>query len=221
MIGRAEAGELVGSGLLLFAVVGSGVVVDRLEAAPAAGLFFHAVCVGVGLGVVIALFASTSGAHFNPAVTLAAWRRRSLPASTAATYVLAQILGAAFGATLALISFADQPTLAQADETTFGPVLAELIGTTVLVLLILGAIDQQRTSLIPLLVGGWVTAMVFSSSSTGLLNPAVTLVRGFTDTYTGVPLGAVPLFVGAQLLGALLAVALSTRLLSPLAPKGN
>jgi glycerol uptake facilitator-like aquaporin len=134
---------------------------------------------------------------------------------------LAQVLGAAFGTTLALISFADQPTLAQADELTWGQVLAELIGTFVLVLIILGAIGQRRTSLIPLLVGGWVTAMVFSSSSTGLLNPAVTLVRGFTDTYTGVPLGAVPLFIGAQLLGALLAVALSTRLLAPLEPKGT
>jgi glycerol uptake facilitator-like aquaporin len=221
MIGRSELGELVGTGMLLFVVVGSGVAVDRLEADPASGLFFHAICVGVGLAVLIALFASTSGAHFNPAVTLAAWRRQSLPGTTAARYVLSQVLGAALGATLALISFADQPTLAEAGEVTLGPVLAELVGTTVLVLLILGAIDQRRSSWIPLLVGGWVTAMVFSSSSTGLLNPAVTLARGFTDTYTGVPLEAAPLLIGAQLLGALLALALSTRLLSPLERKGT
>jgi glycerol uptake facilitator-like aquaporin len=134
---------------------------------------------------------------------------------------LAQVLGAALGAALALISFADQPTFAETGEVTLGPVLAELLGTTVLVLLILGAIDQQRSSWIPLLVGGWVTAMVFSSSSTGLLNPAVTLARGFTDTYTGVPLEAAPLLISAQLLGALLALALSARLLSPLEPKGT
>jgi glycerol uptake facilitator-like aquaporin len=92
-------------------------------------------------------------------------------------------------------------------------VLAEYVGTTVLALLIVGAIDQGRLSWIPAMVGGWVTVMVFSSSSTGLLNPVVTLARVFTDTYTGIPAATAPVFISAQLLGALTAVYISTRLL--------
>jgi len=221
MIGRAEAGELVGTGLLLYVIVGSGIAVDRLDADPASGLFFHALAVGIGLAVLIALFASTSGAHFNPAVTLAAWRRRSLSGSTAFKYVLAQLLGAAVGLLMALTSFGDRPAVATASSMTWGPVSAEFIGTTVLVLVILGSIDQGRATWIPALVGAWVTAMVFSSSSTGLLNPAVTLARVFTDTFTGVPPAAAPVFIAAQLLGALVAVSLSTRLLSSLELKGT
>ena len=85
--------------------------------------------------------------------------------------------------------------------------------TLVMVLLIVGAIDQGRLSWIPAMVGGWVTVMVFSSSSTGLLNPAVTLARVFTDTHTGIPAAAAPLFISAQILGGLTAVFVSTRLL--------
>lgn len=221
MIGRAEAGELVGTGLLLYVIVGSGIAVDRLQANPASGLFFHAVAVGIGLAVLIALLASTSGAHFNPAVTLATWRRHSVTGFTAAKYILAQVLGAVAGMMVALASFGDRPAVSTAAPTTWGAVFAELVGTTVLVLVILGSIDRQQARWIPALAGGWVTAMVFSSSSTGLLNPSVTLARVFTDTYTGIPPEAAPFFVAAQLLGALLAVSLSTRLLSPLEPKGT
>ncbi len=219
MIGRGEAGELVGTGLLLYVIVGSGIAVDRLNADPASGLFFHALAVGIGLAVLIALLASTSGAHFNPAVTLGAWRRRSLSGSTAFKYVLAQLLGAAVGLLVALTSFGDRPAISTG-SSTWGAVVAELIGTTVLVLVILGSIDHGRATWIPVLVGGWVTAMVFSSSSTGLLNPAVTLARVFTDSFTGVPPSAAPFLMAAQLLGALVAVFLSTRLLSPPEPKG-
>jgi glycerol uptake facilitator-like aquaporin len=221
MIGRAEAGELIGTGLLLYVIVGSGIAVDRLGADPASRLFFHAVAVGIALAVLIGLLASTSGAHFNPAVTLAAWRRQALGASTAFKYVLAQLLGAAVGLLVALTTFGDRPAVSTTSSTTWGAVVAELIGTTVLVLVILGSIDQGRAVWIPALVGGWVTAMVFSSSSTGLLNPAVTLARVFTDSYTGIPPAAAPFYVAAQLLGALVAVSLSTRLLSPLEPKGT
>jgi len=220
MIGRAEAGELIGTGLLLYVIVGSGVAVDRLDADPASGLFFHALAVGIGLAVLIALLASTSEAHFNPAVTLAARRRRSLSGSTAFAYVAAQVLGAGVGLLVALMSFGDRPAVSTAPSTTWGAVVAELIGTMVLVLVILGSIDQGRAHWIPALVGGWVAAMVFSSSSTGLLNPAVTLVRVFTDTFTGVPPATAPFFIVAQLLGALVAVFLSTRLLSRPEPKG-
>lgn len=221
MISRAEASELVGTALLLFVIVGSGVTVQQLRADPASSLFYHAVAVGLGLAVLIALFARTSGAQFNPAVTLALWVRGSLQGRSAVRYVAAQVVGAALGLTAALVSFGDGPAVSMIHGLTWGKVLAEYIGTTVLALLIVGAIDQNRLSWIPAMVGGWVAVMVFSSSSTGLLNPAVTLARVFTDTYTGIPLATAPAFIAAQILGALTAIFLSTRLLISPRPKGS
>jgi len=220
MIHRAEASELIGTALLLFVIVGSGVTVQQLGADPAPSLFYHAVAVGLGLAVLIALFSRTSGAHFNPAVTLALWRRQSMRGATALRYVAAQIVGALLGLAAALASFGEVPTVSTSEAVAWGTVIAEFIGTTVLALLILGAIDQDRLSWLPAIVGGWVTVMVFSSSSTGFLNPAVTLARVFTDTYTGIPPTTAPVFVVAQLLGALTAVFISTRLLARPEPKG-
>ena len=220
MIDRAEASELVGTALLLFVIVGSGVTVQQLGADPAPSLFFHAVAVGLGLAVLVALFARTSGAHFNPAITLALWRRQFMRGPTALRYVSAQSVGAVLGLAAALASFGDGLTISSRDGLAWGTVIAEYIGTTVLALLILGAIDQDRTSWIPAMVGGWVMVMVFASSSTGLLNPAVTLARVFTDTYTGIPPTTAPVFIAAQLLGALTAVFLATRLLARPESKG-
>jgi glycerol uptake facilitator-like aquaporin len=220
MIDRAEVSELVGTALLLFVIVGSGVTVQQLGADPAPGLFYHAVAVGLGLAVLIALFSRISGAQFNPAVTLALWRRQSMRGSTAVRYVAAQGVGAVLGLAAALASFGDIPTVSTSGGLAWGSVLAEYIGTTVLALLIVGAIDQDRLSWIPAMVGGWVMVMVFSSSSTGLLNPAVTLARILTDTYTGIPPATAPVFIAAQLLGAFTAVFLSTRLLARPEPKG-
>ena len=221
MIDRAVASELVGTALLLFVIVGSGVAVERLAADPAPSLFYHAVAVGLGLAVLIALFARTSGAHFNPAVTLALWRRRSIGGQTALPYIGAQVVGAVLGLTVALVSFGDRPALSTTEGLAWGSVLAEYVGTTVLALLIVGAIDQGRLSWIPAIVGGWVTVMVFSSSSTGLLNPAVTIARVFTDTYTGIPPATALVFISAQLLGALTAVYISTRLTGTPERKGT
>jgi len=116
MIDRAVACELVGTALLLFVIVGSGVTVQQLGADPAPSLFYHAVAVGLGLAVLIALFARTSGAHFNPAVTLAVWRRRSIGGQTALPYVAAQVVGAVVGLTVALVSFGDRPATERANR---------------------------------------------------------------------------------------------------------
>lgn len=97
MTRRAVAAECAGTGLLLYVVVGSGLTVDRLNAEPASGLFFHALAVGLVLTVLIVLFAAVSGAHFNPAVTLAVWRRHDLDALTAVRYVSAQVAGGVVG----------------------------------------------------------------------------------------------------------------------------
>jgi glycerol uptake facilitator-like aquaporin len=221
MTTRADVCELVGTGLLLFVIVGSGISVESLGSDPASGLFFHAIAVGLGLAVLTALMAHTSGAQFNPAVSIALWRRRLQTGSTTIRYLAAQTIGAFLGLTLALFTFSDEPARSTDQTVSWGVVVAELVGTMVLVLLILAALDRGRSSWIPAMVGGWVAVMIFSSSSTGLLNPAVTIARVFTDSYTGLAPNRALAFVVAQLVGGLTAVLLSTRLLTPLATTGT
>jgi glycerol uptake facilitator-like aquaporin len=175
MTGRAEVAELVGTGLLVYVVVGSGNTIERLVADPASSLVLHAIAVGIALAALVALFARTSGAHFNPAVTLARWRRRELGGPTAARYAAAQVIGSIVGLLVALYSFGYRPALPSARPLDWGTLVAEFVGTTVLVLMILGPAQEDRPSRIPLLVGGWVGVAILSSSSTGLLYRSVYL----------------------------------------------
>ncbi len=221
MRSKALAAEFLGTALLAFVVVGSGATIQRLGSDDAGGLFYHAIVVGLALAGLIALMAATSGAHFNPAVTMAFWRRRALDGRSAIGYVLAQGVGAIAGLTIAVISFGRGLALTSTERATWGPLLAETVGTLVLVLLILALRDQGRSPWIPAAVGAWVAAAVFSTVSTGFLNPALTVARMFTDTYTGIGPSRVPGFVAAQLLGAAVAVVLSARLLLPATQKGT
>ena len=177
--------------------------------------------VGLALAAIIALLSSTSGAHFNPAVTLALWRRRALGGRTAAGYFVAQVVGAVARVAVGVASFGEATALSSTARSGWGLLLAEGIGTMVLVLLILHLIDEDRSRAVAPFVGAWVGAAVFATVSTGFLNPALTVARTFTDTYTGItPLSATG-FVVAQLIGGLLAVFVSTHLLSPQRQKGT
>ena len=213
MKARPVVAEFLGTGLLAFVVVGSGITVEELGADGASRLFFHAVAVGLALAALISVLASTSGAHFNPAVTLAFWTRRAVTAATAAGYWIAQVLGAMGGVAIGLVSFGEPVALSANDRTGWGPIIAESIATLVLVLLILGLVIEDRSPAVAPVAGAWVAAAVFSTVSTGFLNPALTLARMFTDSYTGIAPSNVPGFVIAQLIGALLAVVLATHLL--------
>jgi glycerol uptake facilitator-like aquaporin len=213
MNARPVIAELVGTGLLAYVVVGSGMAVETRGAEGASGLFFHAVVVGLALAAIIALLSSTSGAHFNPAVTLALWRRRALGGRTAAGYFVAQVVGAVAGVAVGVASFGEALALSAFARTGWGPVLAEGIGTMVLVLLILRLIDEDRSRAVAPFAGAWVGAAVFATVSTGFLNPASTVARTFTDTYTGIAPSNATGFVVAQLIGGLLAVFVSTHLL--------
>lgn len=129
MTRQAVGAEFAGTGLLLYVVVGSGLAVGHLGTDAASGLFFHAVVVGLALAVLIVLFAAVSGAHFNPAVTLAMWRRGTTGGPLAVRYVIAQLLGAVAGVLLAHLSFSETAvSLATTPRTGWGPVVAELIG---------------------------------------------------------------------------------------------
>ena len=216
---RRLVGEGLGTALLLYVIVGSGIAAETLGSDPAVMLLAHAVIVGLGLGVLIALFQTTSGAHFNPSVTLGFWRTGTLRPSTGAAYVGAQLVGAIVGVVAANVSFEyDAVSIASTTRSGAGLLVAEFVGTFVLVLLILGLVRSERSSLIPAAVGAWVATIIFATSSTGFANPAVTVARMFTDTYTGIDPGSVALFVAVQL-GAGLAAAQVSVALFPTTPR--
>jgi arsenate reductase len=195
---------------LLVAIVGSGIAVDQLGLDPAAALFAHAVCVGLALGALIAALAPVSGAHFNPAVTLALWRRRVIDTGLAWKYALVQIAGAAVGTMIANLMFSEPAVaLSATDRSGAGQLTGEVFATTGLALIIVGLVALGRTSAVPGAVGAWVAAMIVATSSTGFANPAVTVARTLTDTYTGIAPSSMPGFIAAQLVGSLLALLLA------------
>lgn len=205
--------EALGTALLLFVIVGSGIAADRLTDDAAFTLFAHAVSVGLGLAVLIAVLLPVSGSHFNPAVTLALWRTGEIQSRAAIAYVIAQVGGAVAGVMVANLAFGEALAAVSSTERTGAALLvSEFVGTLVLVLLILALVRSERLGAIPAAVGAWVAVIIFSTPSTGFANPAVTIARMFTDTYTGIDPGSVVPFVVVQLLAALTAVAIAVAL---------
>lgn len=199
--------EALGTGVLLAVIVGSGWAVEQLGAPPASQLFIHAVVVGTGLGVAIAMFLPISGAQFNPAVTLALLARRTLEPGAAARIITAQLVGGFGGLVIANSTFASElMSVASVERGGVGRFAGEVFATFGLVLVILLLVDSGRESSIPVAVGAWVTTIIVATVSTGFANPVVTVVRVFTDSYTGIEPRSVASFVLAQLLGAALAV---------------
>ena len=205
---RAVLAETLGTGLLLYMIVGSGVAADRLSLDPAVTLMTHAVVVGASLTVLIWMFGPVSGAHFNPVVTLALWRTGSIGPQLIPSYAGAQVGGGLAGALLANLTFG-VPAVAMSSNSrlALGTGVSETVVTFVLVLLILVLVRSENTTLVAPGVGIWVAAAIFGTSSTGFANPAVTLSRAITDTYTGIHPGSVTGFVIAQFIGSVLAVA--------------
>lgn len=203
---RPVLAEALGTSLLLYVVVGSGIAAESLSVDPGIQLFAHALVVGLGLGGLIVMLQTISGSHFNPSVTIAFWRAGTIRGATAVRYVTAQVIGAVVGVAAANFSFGEQ-TLSLASTARPGVRLAfaELVATFVLVLVILALVRTDRAGAVPVAVGAWVAAAVFATSSTGFANPAVTLARALTDTYTGIAPSSVPAFLGAELVAGLLA----------------
>lgn len=201
---RALLAEMMGTALLLVAIVGSGIEVSRAEPV---SLFAHAIVVGAALAVLIAMLGPVSGAHFNPVVTLAFFSRGEIRGRLAVGYLVAQLLGAVAGTALANRMFAE-PTLAIATTARDGAgmVLGEVIATGGLVLVILVLVAAGRTTAVAPAVGAWIAAAIVFTSSDAFANPAVTVARMFTDTWTGIRPGSVPGFLAGQVLGGLIAV---------------
>lgn len=205
--------EGVGTGLLLYVIVGSGIAAEQLGVDPAVQLLSHAVVVGLGLAALIAVFQTVSGSHFNPAVTIAFWRTTSLGGREGFGYIGAQLVGSVAGVALANFTFEIEILdISSNARTGIGLTVAEAVATFVLVLAILMLVRTGRHGAVPAVVGAWVAAIVFATSSTGFANPAVTIGRIFTDSYTGIAPASVAGFLIAQVIAGFAAASVAALL---------
>ena len=203
------AAEAVGTAFLLMAVVGSGIMAQRLSPGDVGlQLFENAVATAFALMALIWAFGPISGAHFNPAVTLADVVLQGRPVREGIAYVGAQVAGGIGGTILANLMF-DLPPVAWSTKDRNGPDLwlAETIATIGL-LMVIFLIPQRRGVVIAVAVGAYIGAAYFFTSSTSFANPAVTVARMFSDTFAGIAPASAPLFIVMQLVGAGLAIGL-------------
>jgi glycerol uptake facilitator-like aquaporin len=201
--------ELVGSTFLLAAVVGSGIMGERLSGGNVAiALLANTIATGAALVALILTFGPISGAHFNPAVTLADASQRGIPWSEVPGYVVAQIAGAYVGVACAHLMFG-LPLFSASRHARGGisQVFSEFVATFGLMSVIWGC-SRLRSSVVPFAVGAYVTAAYWFTASTSFANPAVTLARAATDTFSGIRPLDVPGFVVGELVGAAAATAL-------------
>ncbi|MER9869879.1 aquaporin family protein [Mesorhizobium sp. M0045] len=212
-LSRRLAAEALGTALLVATVVGSGIMADRLSNDVAVSLLGNTLPTGAILVVLITIFGPISGAHFNPAVTLVFALRREIETNAALAYVAAQIAGGIAGTLLAHAMF-ELPILqvSATVRTGSGQWIAELVAAFGLVFTILAGL-RSRPDSIPWLVGLYITAAYWFTASTSFANPAVAIARAFSNTFAGIRPADLAGFIAAELLGALLAMALAGWLL--------
>jgi len=206
---RRLVAELLGTALLLAIVIGSGIMGERLAGGNIAiALLGNTIATGAGLFVLIHMFGPISGAHFNPAVTLAVLIRRDTDARTALAYVIAQLIGAVLGVWTAHAMFAE-PLLQVSTKLRDGPAqgFSECVATFGLIGTIL-ATQRSRPDATPAAVGLYIVAAYWFTASTSFANPAVTIARCLSDTFAGIAPVSAPLFIAAQLAGTLAAIVL-------------
>jgi len=204
---RRALADGLGTAFLLAAVVGSGIMGERLAAGnESLTLLANSLATGLALAALIIAFASRSGAHFNPFVTLALALRGEFPRREIAAYVAAQAVGALIGVLAAHAMF-DLQLLQYGEKARAGASQwwSEAVATFGLIFVVLSC-DQERPWAAPFAVGGYIAAAYWFTASTSFANPAVTLARGFTATFTGIRPADVAPFILAQLIGAMLAI---------------
>jgi glycerol uptake facilitator-like aquaporin len=209
-LSRRIVAEALGTAFLLAAVVGSGIMGERLAGGNVAvALLANSLATGATLVTLIFIFGPISGAHFNPAVTLANASQGGIGWGNVPVYIFAQVLGAAIGVGAAHLMF-DQNLIqiSQHPRAGFGELFSEFIATFGLLCIIWGC-ARLRSEAIPVAVGLYITGAYWFTASTSFANPAVTLGRAFTDTFAGIRPIDVPGFVAAQLLGAFSATSLA------------
>ncbi|HEX3121386.1 MAG TPA: MIP/aquaporin family protein [Candidatus Acidoferrum sp.] len=205
---RATA-EFLGTGFLVAAVVGSGIMAERLAGGNAAiALLANTIATGAVLAALILAFGPISGAHFNPAVSLADAMERGLQWSDGAAYIASQVCGGIAGAITAHTMFG-LPTVSISQHTRSGSaqVFSEFVATFGLLCVIWGC-SRARSNAVPFAVAGYITAAYWFTASTSFANPAVTMARSLSDTFAGIRPVDAPWFVAAQLAGAITATVL-------------
>ncbi|MBW8754774.1 MAG: aquaporin family protein [Sphingomonadales bacterium] len=220
MLLRKIAAECVGTAMLLAVVVGSGIMGERLAAGnDAIALLGNTIATGAGLVVLIHIFGPVSGAHFNPAVTLAFALRGEADRRTALLFITAQLVGAVLGVWAAHAMFAE-PLLQVSAKLRDGPAqgFSEFVATFGLVGTIFGT-QRSRPEFTPVAVGLYITAAYWFTASTSFANPAVTIARSLSNTFAGIAPASVPLFIVGQLAGTLASVAFFTWLFKEPAPR--
>ena len=208
---RAIGMEFIGTMILAVAIVGSGHMAASLAQDGGVKFLMNALASALGLAVVIKVGMKTSGAHFNPAVTLVMVILKKISNEVAALYIAAQVLGAILGVGIANLIY-DQSFLKQSSIIRDGSNLffSELFATAVLVLIILTF--RKKDELIAIYVPIWIFGAILFTSSTSFANPAITIGRVFTNSFTGIALDSVLLFVVAQFIGALVGLVVAKNL---------
>jgi glycerol uptake facilitator-like aquaporin len=205
-LAQRAAAEFLGTAFLLAAVVGSGIMAQRLAGGNVAlALLCNALATGAMLAVLILIFGAVSGAHFNPAVSLAFALRGELSWPVAGLYVAVQVVAAIAGVWIAHLMF-DMPVWQISTTVRTGPGqwLAEAVAAFGLLLTIFGCLARVPAA-VPYAVGLYITAAYWFTASTSFANPAVTIARSLSDTFAGIAPASVPVFIASQLAGMLAA----------------
>lgn len=215
-LSRRALAELIGTALLVVAVVGSGIAAQRLSPGDTGlQLLENAAATAMALVAIILAVGPVSGAHLNPVVTIADRVLGGMKTTEAAAYVGAQVSGGILGTVIANLMFSE-PALAWSsqDRSGGGLWLAEAVATFGLLLVVFGVVRSGRPSVAPFAVGAYIGGAYFFTASTSFANPAVTVARTLTDTFTGIAPSSAPAFVAFQLVGAAVALAV-VRVLYP------
>ncbi|MBK19457.1 MAG: aquaporin family protein [Rhodospirillaceae bacterium] len=213
---RKLVAEFLGTAFLLATVVGSGIMAETLSPSnTGVALLANMAATGAILMVLILIFGPISGAHFNPAVTIAFLLRREIAPSLAVAFIAVQVIAAVAGAIIAHVMF-EMSLVEASTKVRTGPAqwVAETVATFGLLATILGCV-RFRVSAVPYAVGLYISAAYWFTSSTSFANPAVTIARSLTDTFSGIRPDDMPAFIAAQLIGAVLATVIFGWLLSP------
>jgi len=205
--------EFLGTLILVAVVVGSGIMGTNMSSDNGVALLINTISTIFALGILIYLLSPLSGAHFNPAVTLSEFLQKRVSLAKLVGYIAAQCVGGVMGAILANLMF-KLPAINRSHHLRSGSnlFLGEVVATVGLLFFIQLLGNQSKSKLAPIVVPAWIGSAYFFTSSTSFANPAVTISRAFSDTFAGIDLKSVPMFILAQLIGAALGVLLGRSL---------
>jgi len=207
---RRAAAEALGTGLLIVAVVGSGIMASRLSHGDVGlQLLENSFATAGALVGLILMFGAVSGAHLNPVVSILDRMLHTTRTRDTSVYVVAQVVGACLGAMVANLMF-ELPAIdiSTQDRSSSALWLSEVVATVTLLLLIQGCVRSGRAGVVPFAVGAWIGAAYWFTSSTSFANPAVTIARTLSDTFAGIAPASAPMFIVMQLLGMVIAFGL-------------